>query len=340
MKEKSLFIGIVLYSLILMGGCVQQKPFPDLTGPYLGQTPPGDTPQVFAPEIVCTGLYERDVAITPDGREFYFGVIVGNNAYSVIMMTKRVNGRWTKPEVAAFSGDPRYRDLEPCISPDGSRFFFVSNRPDTDEDETDEDWDIWVMDRTAEGWSAPYNLGPPVNTDDGEFFPSITRGGTLYFTRGGQKTRSNFIYRSRFVDGQFTEPEKLGTRVNSTQNQFNAFIAPDEDYLIVPTFGREDSHGSTDYYICFRTKDDTWSEPINLGDKINTPGGLEWSPYVSLDGKYFFFMSARTRKDDDFAGERLTRNGILSMHNRPQNGNPDIYWVNASFIETLRPEGF
>ena len=42
------------------------------TGPYLGQTPPGTTPKLFAPGVVSTGLYERDFAVAPEGREFFY----------------------------------------------------------------------------------------------------------------------------------------------------------------------------------------------------------------------------------------------------------------------------
>ncbi len=48
-----------------------------LTGDYLGQPLPGDTPEVFAPGIVTRGRYTRDVAMTPDGSELYFGVMLG-----------------------------------------------------------------------------------------------------------------------------------------------------------------------------------------------------------------------------------------------------------------------
>ncbi len=58
----------------------------------------GDIPELFAPGIVSTGMYTRDVAMTPAGDEIYFGVLVGGLA--VIMETKLVDGRWTEPEVA------------------------------------------------------------------------------------------------------------------------------------------------------------------------------------------------------------------------------------------------
>jgi hypothetical protein len=340
LKTKDIFTGLSIIIVLLCSRCAKQDEFPFLSGPYLGQTPPGDTPELFAPGIICTGLHERDVAMTPDGNEMVFGVIAGNNTYSAIMVSRQQRGRWTKPEIASFSGNPMTRDLEPCISPDGTKFFFVSNRPDTAHGESGEDWDIWVMDRVKDGWSEPYNLGSPVNSDDGEFFPSVTREGVLYFTRGGQTTRTDFIWRSRFAEGRFQEPEKLGPQVNSTQYQYNAFIAPDESYLIVPTFGRDDSYGSTDYYICFRNKEDGWSEPINMGDKVNTRGGLEYSPYVSPDRQYFFFMSTRTGEDAAFKKEKLTIKRMRDRNDKPENGNPDIYWMKADFIDALRPEGF
>lgn len=317
--------------------------FPTLAGEYLGQTPPGGEPELFAPGIVSTGIYTRDIAMTPDGDEIYYGVSIG--PFTAIMQTRLENGRWTKPEVAAFSADPGYMNLEPHISPDGQKFFFLSNRPaDGGELEPQQvgSWvnqDIWVMDRSADGWGEPYNLGPPVNSSDEEYFPSVTRDGTIYFSRQVSGNQESYIYRSRLVDGAYQGAAMLPPQVNSTALQFNAFIAPDESYLIVSVFGREDSMGSADYYIIFRDEEDRWSEPINMGDAINTPRGGEWSPFVTRDGKYLFFMSSRTRPLESFP-ETLTAESLWEAHGSPQNGNADIYWMDASFIDELRPPGF
>lgn len=306
-----------------------------LTGDYLGQQPPGATPKLFAPGIVSTGLSERDLAITPDGDEIYFsGVIGANHNFSAILVVKRVDGRWSKPEVAPFSGN--YMDLEPAISPDGQRLFFLSNRPLPGSSDAVGNEDIWVMERTEEGWSEPSNLGPPVNSEAPEFFPSVTRDATLYFTRRGEG-RSETIFRSRFVDGAYTEPEELGPEVNSGQTQFNAFIAPDESYLVVCVWGREDSFGGVDYYVVFRSPDDVWSGPVNMGESINMAEGAEWSPYVSPDGGYFFFMSSRATIQDRISPERLDYADIQRLHALPMNGNSDIWWIKAGFIEELRP---
>lgn len=310
--------------------------FPLLTGEYLGQTPPGAEPELFAPGIVSTGLYERDVAMTPDGDELYFCIVLGNFDMSAIAVTRLENGRWSPPEVAPFSG--RYDDLEPKISPDGRKLYFISKRPRDEGGEPRGDFDIWVIDRTADGWGEPYNLGPPVNTDGQEFFPSVTSDGTLYLTRdteGGGST----VFRSRLVGGGYEEPVALGAEVNSTPAQFNSFVAPDESYLIFGAAGRDDSVGGVDYYISFRNADDSWAGPVNLGDKVNTPSNQEYSPYVSPDGRFFFFMSARPTWRDDAASSVLTYDRIREIVGGPGNGLPDIWWVDAAFLEQLRPDG-
>jgi len=341
--------------LLLCGSCVGEGPgnspsegalepeVSELEGDYLGQQLPGDTAEIFAPGLVTTGTYTRDVAMTPDGSELYFGVLLGPVA-AIIQLHRGPNGVWGQPEVAPFSRDSRFFNLEPAISPDGSRFMFLSTRVEGREPEADEmrawvNQDIWVMDRDGDGWGEPYNLGAPVNTDDSEFFPSMTRDGTLYFTRAPLDNSQSMIYRSRLVDGVYQEPERLGPRVNSTANQFNAFIAPDESYLILCTGDREDTLGGTDYYVVFRSPDDRWSVPVNMGSVVNTELAGEFSPYVSPDGRYFFFMSTRPGARDRIP-DTLTWDYIQGYRLMPEIGNAGIYWVDASFIQELRPEGF
>jgi hypothetical protein len=78
-----------------------------------------------------------------------------------------------------------------------------------------------------------------------------------------------------------------------------------------------------------------------MGPIVNTPGNRVVSPYVSPDGKYFFFASTRTAEGDqgqkDTAQARRSYEKIKRMASEPQNGSSDIYWVDASFIEGLRP---
>ncbi len=340
-------LSLLIVMLLVCGGCAgpadnEDVPAPHvvLEGPYLGQTLPGAEPELFAPGIVSTGMHTRDLAMTPEGDEIYFSVSAG--PLVTILGSRLVDGQWEQPEVPDFAADPTIGEIEPHISPDGSRFFFVSNRSPDGSPMQEADLgrfnraDIWVMEHTDSGWGQPVHLGPPVNSDADEYFPSTTADGTLYFTREDTETRRNYIYRARPDGDGYAEPERLPEQVNSA-NQFNSFVAPDESYVILGVFGREDSHGGTDYYIVFRDENDAWSEPLNLGPIVNQERGQEWAPYVSPDGKYFFFMSTRQPYPEG-ASDRLTRDWLMQFHQGPESGNPAMYWMDAGFLEDLRQE--
>ena len=172
MKLSFLLISILLLFTVSCNNRFENVPasleFPSLSGPYLGQSLPDSVPRLFAPGVVSTGMFTRDVALSPDGNEIYFCVAIGNYTYSTILYSKLVNGTWTSPEIVPFSGGPGVMDFEPAFSSDGSRMYFLSTRPDGDEEPGDQD--IWYVDRTESGWGNPVNLGEPVNTDGGEFF--------------------------------------------------------------------------------------------------------------------------------------------------------------------------
>jgi len=328
-----IFLAVIL---LIFFSCSKQNSFPILKGPYMGQTTPGMEPELFAPGIISNGMANRDVAISPDGKEMYFGIHTPDFSYSSILFTKQINNVWTKPELLPFATNPKYVHLEPALSKDGNTLFFLSTMPNDSSDKpTDED--IWCVDRVDNGWGKPYNLGEPVNSKGSEFFPSLTNDGTIYFTRREPGQREEFIYRSKFINGKYTTVEKLPKQVNCGTNRFNAYISPDESYIIVPAIGMKDGLGGVDYYIVFRNEDDTWEEPINLGSKINTPTGANWSFYVTRDQKYIFYMATKGLPADKIPNT-LNYNFFSKLKDSPLNGNPDIFWVDAKIIEDLRPK--
>ncbi len=304
-------------------------------GDYLGQKPPGQEPELFAPGIVDAGMYTRDVAMTPDGKEIYWTATIGSWTLTTIVFSRQVDGHWTSPEVAPFAADPHYHTIEPCISPDGKLFFFSSDRPGP-QNGKEADFDLYVMERRGDGWSEPLSLGAPINTEKGEYFPSVTRDGTLYFTRDNGPG-SGDIWRTRWVGGHYAPPEKLPYEVNRGNSQFNAFVDPDETYLILSEQGQRANLGTVDYYIVFRNPDDTWTEAVNLGPAINGKKSEGYSAYVSRDGKVLFFASARVRPDLTGAGEKLTYARLKELHNSGGNGTSAIYWVDAGFLKDLNP---
>jgi hypothetical protein len=324
---------VAVFAAASMSGGSETGRFPVLKGPYLGQTPPGDEPRPFAPGIVSCGLFTRDIAWTPDGKELYFSV--SGFGFNLIFETRLVDGVWTEPAPAPFARDSRFMFYEPFVTPDGKRLLFLSDQPRIEGGERNQD--IWAVDRTSQGWSAPYVLGGTVCTDDAEYFPSTTRDGTIYFTRQPKGELTSYIYRAKPHGNSYGPAEKLGPEVNCGTSRFNAFIDPDEKFIIVPAAGMPDSVGDTDYYVVFRNDRDEWSRPVNLGPLVNTAGGREFSASLSPDGKSFFFMTSRLNPVIPGLLAKGAYMELQSAWSQPGNGNATVYWMSARFLDRLRP---
>lgn len=330
---KHLIFLLIVLSIFSCNNAKIETSTPILKGDYLGQSLPDDSAILFSPGVVSTAIADRDLTIYPNGKEIYFCRNIMNFSKATIFYVKEVNGVWTQPSVVDFAKDPNFIYIEPQISPDGSKMYFASNMPVEGIDSGI--MNIWVAERINNSWEAPYPIGEPINTNTDQYFPSVTKDGTMYFT-SEDSTNEEFIYRSKFVNGKYQEPEKLPSQINGGRARFNALIAPDESFIIVPTFGLQDTYGATDYYIVFRNEKDQWSKPINMGNQVNSENGQEWSASLSRDGKFLFFMSARTPKIQ--IQEDLTACLFNELQNKPQNGLSDIYWIKTDFIDELKKE--
>jgi len=332
MKKKNPLIHFaLLLFIILICSCqtktgTEDNEFPILKGDYLGQPPPGMKAELFAPGIVSTGMSDRDITVSPDMNEIYYAVL--EEPHYVIVFMNKEDGRWKKQKIAPFSG--LYDDCEPQFSPDGKRLYFCSTRPLEGNGEP-KDYDIWYVERTANGWGEPQNPGPPLNTEKNEFYPSITYDGTVYFTSHDMN-----ICCSKCVDGKYMPPEKLGDNVNTPIGEYNSYVSPDESYLIFTSHGWDKGAGRGDLFVCFMQKDGSWTKPVNMGLGVNS-NVVDMCPSVSPDGKYLFFSSLR--KSETFVPEPVrSYDEILKNSNNPQNGKMDIYWVDAEIIRELRPD--
>jgi hypothetical protein len=337
--KKIIFLLLILL-LLAFGEFAQAGDSLKLIGNYLGQKEPGVKAEIFAPGIVSNGMNERGLAITADGREIYFELIFGRIA--TIMVTRIKDGRWSEPVVAPFAADLKFFCLEPSLSADDRKILFLSNRP-RQGDEPKPGWTyqhIWVAERQADGpWGEPYDIGAPINSTEAEFFPALTDDGTLYFTRSAPSGEKPAIWRSRQLNGKYQAPEPLPATVNGNGKPYNAFIARDESYLIACVNGRQDSltPGAANYYIFFRSADDQWSAGVNLGADINFAGSSANAPYVSRNGKYFFFGSSPAKPLPSSTKE-VTLGMIKDYINGPQNGASDVYWCDASVLKKLQPQ--
>lgn len=274
---------------------------------YLGQTPPGDKSQIFAPGIISLdSRFETYPTFSPDGKEMYFSVVNANWSEGKILHTQAKNGEWSKPEIAIFSNN-NYINWESFISPDGNSQFFTSNRPPS------LNTDIWMIKRTSDTtWSSPVQLSNPINSNSVDGSACITNNGTLYF-KSLRGSNGSMLYNAKLKDNVYSQVENLGNTIKTGSGETEPFMASDESYLIFISETRAGGHGGWDLWICFKCKDNSWTVPVNMGTNINTPND-EYGPRVTQDGKYLFF----TREE---RGKAM-----------------DIYWVSASIIDNLKPK--
>ena len=290
---------------------------------YFGQTPPGKMPELFLPEIISTRRDERDITISPYGSEIYYTLVLPSDKVSVILYLRFDGAFWSEPEVAYFSGV--YNDLEPSFSPDGNRVYFVSDRPLVKDGES-ADYNIWYVEKGTNGWSDPVPAGEPVNTKNDEFYPSVSKGGKLFFTsKRSDSFGGDDIYFSQMVNGVFAEPVNTGNRINSAFDDFNAYIAPDESYLIFSSLGRDDDTGGGDLYISYNVNDTLWTSAKNMGSRVNS-NELDYCPFVTFDNKYLFFTSNRSNPNLNSHYPKRFKT-ILNLADGIDNGLGNIYWM-------------
>ena len=281
--------------------------FPRLSGPYVGQSPPGAEPRLFAKGIVSmrSGMYGT-ITFSPDGSEAFW-----RPEGPEMLFMKMAKGAWSKPREAPFKvQDARH---VPFFSHDGRRLYFMAARRDPQG--MDKEESIWFAERNGDGWSDPQPFDPVVNSVPMHWQFSLDQKGNVYLSS------EVGICRSRFEGGRYSAPEPLPAPVNKKHSEnekymageIGPFISPAGDYLIYTQINAR-SPLPSQLLVSFKSKDGCWSEPLNLSQRLGNAGNDSMAK-LSPDGKYLFFQSER-------AGSGASRG---------------LYWVDARIIEELRP---
>jgi hypothetical protein len=295
--------------------------FTQLTGPYFGQKPPGNVPELFMHGLMSTDLDSQYcISFLDQGRVSVFGrEDIG------VVYTYLKDDHWTTPIRMDF--DISIGEWKHNTGPDDKTLYFMSPGPINDKD-TREDTNIYGMTWTGSGWTEQELLPfPPNSMKYNEIYASMAKSGSLYFhsgaPRNGEVTNDDLYY-CPFVDGKYQDQKHFGYPINTEYSEFDTYIAPDESYMLYSS-NRPGGVGSYDIYIAYRKEDGSWSAPINPGEPVNSPA---WEGMVSVtpDGKYVFFIS--NRHDDAFDQELLKQNERTYA--------TGFFWVDASFIEQAR----
>jgi hypothetical protein len=277
----------------------------DFFSNYLDSLKPGNRPELFFPNVISTGDLHSSVYFSPNGLEVYYTRLSSDGVHSGILCRKFENGTWTEPKKVSDTEEA----LTPFISLDGKRLFCSLGN------------ELFMLVRTDSGWSEPATLGKEINFQERQDGLYESQNRTIYFT--AMFGENNGIYFSKYINGRYQAPVKINTGFADDPTTGYSYISPDESYLIFQSRGGL-GFGASDLFIMFKDETGNWTKAVNMGNTINT-NDCESFPYVSPDGKYFFFNSNR----------RSTVNQKVPSHFY---GN--IYWVNADIIKKLKEKAF
>ena len=247
-----------------------------INSPYLGQTPPGEKPELFASGLVSTkDNIEFAGTFSPDFTEYFFTRRKNNTIDNRIYLVQWLDGQWTKPIRAPFGYD--CFEFEPHITPAGDQLFYGTRRPIDNSGSLAKGTNIWITKKTETGWSPPKYQGPPF---DEAMFVCMADDGTLY---------NSGLTKSEHLDGKYSPWEKIAPHLHGPF--MHPCIEPDESFIIFDTDHPLDGRGKS-LLISFRKTDGSWGDIISFR-KLDHFNHLEKSsiPMLTPDSKYLFFSS-------------------------------------------------
>jgi len=273
MKHFFVSIAQLLTFVAVSGSSLAGDDFQVLKGPYLGQTPPGLTPEVFAPNIISTKGWEVSGVFGPDMKEFYYIRENAETKKQELVLVEYKDNRWNEKAVSPRRGTPTF-------SPDGMTMHLGGR----------------YKERSDGGWSEIKSLGSPFEEIEIMRLTSSSKG-TYTFDEIGMPGGVGIIRYSQLVDGKREEPKSFGKEINTGTFNAHPYIAPDESYIIWDG-RRESGYGGSDLYISFQQKDGSWSDAINMGDQINSE---DWDAVATVtpDGKYLIFNRMVDRETEN-----------------------------------------
>lgn len=256
---------LLLTSLVLilsnMLACSQSIPADRM---YLGQTPPGNTPKIFS-LAVSTGTFAAErITISDDNKEIYYSEI---KSYYPTSATKTkhysyTDGKWMGPLLL-------FEDYcAPILSISGDTMYLENNN-----------FKAFLSVKKGQTWSAPTRY---LSKIDSAHYLQVTNKGNFYLSSRPKNTIGIGDWCKLNITESDTTAVGLGMPLNTAWDNLDFFVARDETFMILTT--------PMGLSISYPKKDGGWTNPRNLGAKINF-GLAMWGPYVTPDNKYLFYTT-------------------------------------------------
>lgn len=247
----------------------------------------------------------------------------------------------TRYIITPFVHNTNKEEFSPCYaSRDYDELFFTSTRDGslgkskdgfTGNSYTDIFWS--KFDKKKNRWSKPTPFDEPMNTPNHEATPSMNqRGNEIYFTRCIENSKLKpiptcEIYFSRKKGKDWISPVLLPLPYDSTSSFAHPSLRADGKVLYFAS-DMKGGFGGNDIWYVKKIKRDEWSEPINMGEQINTSGN-EVFPFIHFDGSLYFSSDGHIGMGGldifkaEFDDENILRS-IINMKSPINSSNDDF----------------
>lgn len=286
------------------------------------------------PYKVAAIKIEFDGAALPD----YFGidaVAITDSNYPIIADIPKLQLLASGIVIEALDKNVNsdYSELNPLLSPDGKTLYFSRrNHPQNIGGVNDKE-DIWYSELDSSGhWMIAKNMGSKFNNEGPNFvnsIQSVTPDGKTALLLLGNKYMPNGkmvagVSVSSNVGGVWTTPKALNIKNDYNFNEKANYFLTNNRQTLILSVEREDSHGDRDLYVSFMGSDSIWSEPLNLGDVVNS-ANEESAPFLAADDKTLYYSSkgfSGYGSSDIYVSRRL--DDSWTSWSEPENLGPEI----------------
>ncbi len=256
-------------------------------------TPVAAAPEILAPDVISGNDEEYRITFSPDETVAYFARSVGffpQTRQATILESRLIDGEWTEPTVAPFSGE--FPDIDPWMSPDGDSIYFSSIRP-VDGVERD-DAELFRVDRDGDGWTEPVHLAQ-LESDTDELGASVSADGRIVFASDRPGGVGGWdLYAAEAAGDAFGDPAPLAA-LNTSEWAFNPAISGDGTQLVFTSIGRPGGSGLGDLFLA--SHDGEWTE---VGPLTMNTAADEYHASWSAGGETLYFV--RRSVDGDLYG--------------------------------------
>lgn len=206
----------------------------------------------------------------------------------------------------------RYSEVAPLVSPDGRHLYFTRldhpknfTSPNKSAEATRESsLDVWVSSLSKTGeWEPARNMSTSIHNSSKNAAATIAMDGKSIFALNVEVSRGKYdagLTKVSLKNNKWTNKRPLNIADFEALSYYNQndrkpkketefSMSSDEQFLVMGLV-RKETYGDKDLYVSFRTGENSYSKPVNLGPVINTAGN-EGSPFLAADNKTLYFNS-------------------------------------------------